>query len=228
MKTGVKNISLYFWITITVMLSFSFGNKGGTFHYKTLFSVPQNCAGDTVEIKVEIWSEAENIGLTNFFSPNKTTTFYYGSKLISKSDVFYVGAQRTVFLTVRYVIEEGKENWIIFNSNSKQQPDGVIKINHGEYTVPVERPLLDNNTEYDVPLTSSCNDSLRVYFPYGGTITSISLNKFGAKDSADLKWISYGMHDKNNYMSFAKSDTGRYAVMLSACHWGGHFILNLK
>lgn len=123
-----------------------------------------------------------------------------------------------------------------FQTHHKEFLKNKIKINYGVYSITHE-PIKEGR-EVIVNFSQSCNDSIRVYFPYGGTVSSVSLKK--DKDSTSIKpplrTISYmiGFREdyekegEKNYFTFSRSDIGKYYVNFSSCHWGNNFWLTIK
>jgi hypothetical protein len=64
-------------------------------------------------------------------------------------------------------------------------------------------------------------DSLRIYFPAGGTVTHAGLYKDSLLNEEIASTPSFGLMDNgNNFMTLNKDKTGRFFLNYGSCHWG--------
>ena len=71
-------------------------------------------------------------------------------------------------------------------------------------------------------------DSIRVYFPNGGTVSEVSFYLDSTLKKKAFKSISYSLMDTNNFLNFSKKDIGRYYACFGSCHWSKNFWFQIK
>ncbi len=81
--------------------------------------------------------------------------------------------------------------------------------------------------EQIIDFSKICSDSLRIYFPYGGTTSSVSVYK-STNSKKIFRHLGYLYGDPENYVVFTKADRGKYHIKFSSCYWGSNFWLVIK
>lgn len=72
-------------------------------------------------------------------------------------------------------------------------------------------------------------DSLRLYFPSGGTVTHAGLYKDSLRLEEIASTPSFSMMpDGKNFLTLAQNQKGRYYLNYSSCHWGSRMWLVLE
>ncbi len=217
--------------TTLILISFQSRKPDKYFEYQNEYFVIENCGDKEVELTSTIKPlSSKKIGLHSFLSPNNSFSVYLGSKKITKKDTIFLEGNKPLVLTFKFKIESGSvTNWLTFKSTAKTQSEGRIKFKHGE--IEVETNNVTNGEPIEVKISDLCSDSVKIWFPYGGTITTVCLTKVDLEDSlynTSFPCLSYSLMELNRYMWIYKKDTGRYNVSFSSCHWGNNFILDLK
>lgn len=99
-------------------------------------------------------------------------------------------------------------------------------LTYGQYVITNDD--MKTGKQHTVHISGSCSDSFKIYFPYGGTISTVRLCIDTPWNSQSFKHFSYMKGSKDNYMIFTQADTGRYYIRFTSCHWGGGGRLTLR
>jgi len=188
----------------------------------------QNCEEDEVRVKFELKTDSrKKVAVHSFEFDTTDFTLVINGKEVSKSGTFYLNKKHPIKVEIKYrrLASKQQENFK-FRTNQSGYLENVIKIKYGKHMITSES--VRNGKDQILDFTESCNDSLTVHFPYGGTISGVSLYKDSASLESPYKSVSYGIGDEKNYLKFSKADIGRYYVRFGACHWGNEFWLTIK
>ena len=99
----------------------------------------------------------------------------------------------------------------------------TIAVQYGEHFF--GRDDMEDSTTKVLKVSGTCNDSIRLYFPPGGTITSVIMNR--QRDTFN-KAISYNFYGNPNHITLSPADTGRYYVRFISCHWWNEYYIELR
>jgi len=222
----IKNITFIF-ISFLLLSSF-ISNNDTHLWFPHELGVIQNCEGQEVSIKFNISTDTKKkIKLHSFEFNNNDYTVMIDNKKVDKNDTLYVNKKNSLELTLKYSISNlEKPKYLKFKTNLPDYLENFIKISHGKHIISSEE--IDERKEQIINVSESCDDSIIVHFPFGGTISTVSLYKDSLSSKPPLKSISYGMINYENYMKFSKAEIGRYYVRFSSCHWGNNFWLVVK
>lgn len=82
--------------------------------------------------------------------------------------------------------------------------------------------------EIEIELPKLC-DSIRLYFPAGGTVTSATLYKDSLLKNEFCSTPSFGiMEDSLGFMTISSKTTGKFYLFYGSCHWGSRMWINIK
>lgn len=114
----------------------------------------------------------------------------------------------------------------LFRSDSKVKGKDTISICVEQFEIPSKEFM--HNESLRIELSKSGFDSITVYFPSGGTETTISVykNREEKKPIHEI-WYHSGSNQKN-YIVFKKSEKGNYFITLASCHWARNVWLNIE
>ncbi len=220
----MKILTLFF----SVLLLISSKQKEETYiWFPNEVGVVQNCDGQDSEIVIEITTESnKKINVHSFALDKSTFTIYKDNKVFKETDTLILTKKSPIKLKVKFKISKDNATKFFFKTNIKKYLNNQVNIVYGQHIITTKE--VREKKEQFINLTESCQDSVRVFFPYGGTISSATLYKDSSSTNKELKSISYGMMDKENYLTFKKADIGRYFVEFGSCHWGGEFWITVK
>jgi hypothetical protein len=205
--------------------SFDYGDP---FWFTTIISTVQNCEGDELTAKIEMNTDLKKkIKLHSFeFEGGDFTILRYGREL-NKADGFYLKGGKVSEFEVKFKIPSNIENSSIkFKTDFIQFLENAIKVDYGKFTISYDD--IKNGKEQIVNISESCEDSLKISFPYGGSVSSVSLYKDSISTKKPYKSISYSHGEDNNSLTFSKSDIGRYYINFSSCWWENKFWLTIE
>ena len=222
----IKNITFIF-ISFLLLSSF-ISNDDTHLWFPRQLEVIQNCEGQEVSIKFNISTDSkEKIKLHSFEFNNNDYTIMIDNKKVNENDTLYVNKKNSLELTLKYNISNLEEpKYLNFKTNQSNYLENFIKINHGNQII--SSTEIKDGKEQVINVSESCNDSITVHFPHGGTITTVSLYKDSLSSKYPIKSISYEMMNYENYIKFSKAEIGRYYVRFGSCHWGNEFWLVVK
>ena len=212
---------------LAIIMSFS-GKDQVYIWFPKKIRVIENCEGKEVSIKFDLETDAKKkIRVHSFRFNRQNFTLIANGKKRSITDTLLVREKDPLQIEIKYkrsqTLEQGN---IHFKTDENKYLGNNIRINHGEYDIDVD--AVRDGGEQILSFAKSCNDSLIVHFPYGGTISGVSLYKDSTELDAPIKFVSYGIMDEKNYLKFSKEEKGRYYVRFAACHWGNEFWLTIK
>jgi hypothetical protein len=190
--------------------------------------VVQTCNGEDVEIVVEITTESVKKIKVHSFSLGKSDfTIFEDNRALTKTDTIILSQKSPLKLKVKYKIQSSNTpKTFIFKTNIGNYSKNQIKLSYGNYFITTAD--IKAGKEQFINASGSCQDSIKVYFPYGGTVSGAKVYSDSTQTKKEYKSISYGIRDKENFITFTKADVGRYYVDFGSCHWGGEFWLTVK
>lgn len=189
----------------------------------------QSCAGDTVEFEVEIYTNSsKKIALHSFELADTDCKIYFEGNQITKKDSIVLSSAQPITIKVEYILTNQKPTTMSFNSNLNKYSTNEIALSYGNFWVNADD--IENEEGQIINLSKSCSDSICIFFPSGGTVTSVSIFKIFKDSTYEEFQPSFSTISEKcpNIFVFHKTDTGNYFVNYSSCHWGGNFPLVIK
>ena len=192
---------------------------------KILFS--PKCVGDSIKIWVEISTNSEkDIKLFDFFMPQSNYELSSGGASLVKVDTITINKNRPVEIGIRFMFGENRTETVVkFSSDQWNYRAHDMKLEFGAYYISAKQ--IRSGEEKVIDYMERCADSIKVYFPYGGTQSGASLYADSTSQKS-IKSLSYGIGEDENYLWFSKKDIGRYYVRFGSCHWGNAFWLTIR
>jgi len=189
--------------------------------------VVQTCNGQDAEIIIEITTESnKKINVNSFALDKLAFTIYKDNVAFKETDTVILTKKSAVKLKVKYKILTEKATKFTFKTNIKKYLNNQVNIFYGQHIITAKD--IQKSKEQFINLTESCQDSIMVFFPFGGTISSATLYNDSSLTKTEFKSVSYGIMEEGNSITFTKADLGRYFVDYGSCHWGGEFWLTIK
>jgi hypothetical protein len=190
--------------------------------------VVQTCIGQDVEIKIEITTESvKKINVHSFALGQFDFSLFKDNKPLTLTDTTFLSKNSPLTLKVKYKIQSSdKPTTFSFKTNLDKYSTNQIKLSYGQYMVTTSD--IRSGKEQFINVTESCQDSIKVFFPYGGTVSGATLYSDTTQTKKEFKSLSYGIMEEGNFLTFTKADVGRYFVDFGSCHWGGEFWLTIK
>lgn len=190
--------------------------------------VVQTCIGQEVEIKIEITTESiKKIKVHSFALDQFDFSIFKDNKLLKQTDTTFLSKKSPLTLKVKYKLQTSdKPTSFSFKTNLDKYSTNQVKLSYGQYLVTTSD--IRAGKEQFVNVSESCQDSIKVIFPYGGTVSSATLYSDSTSSKKEFKSVSYGIMEEGNIITFTKADKGRYYVYFGSCHWGGEFWLTIK
>ncbi len=200
--------------------------------YPQNLNVLPNCNLKSFEREFRITTNSTQIvNLYSFITNSIEYSLFYNDKLINERDSISLTDLSPAIIKVKFekVPQNQDTSFILFESSIDSIEifkKGKIHLLFKEFRIP--RNTSNEVKNYVVELSNSCLDSINVYFPYGGTETSISLyNSQNEEKALRSIWYSFGENEKN-YITFYKKDIGRYFIRQASCWTGDLYWLTIK
>ena len=145
---------------------------------------------------------------------------------LAKTDTLIINKNHAAEIRIQFMMDNAGMTFRAFKFSSDQSNylANEMKFEMGTDYISVKQ--IRSGEEVLVNFPEKCADSIKVYFPYGGTQSGASLYADSVNEKA-LKSVSYGIGEEGNYLWFSKKDIGRYYVRFGACHWGNNFWLTV-
>lgn len=200
-------------------------------HPYTLNVLP-NCGVQTFEREFPISTNSkETVKLFSFNTNSSEFSLFYEGKKINKHDSINLTASNPAVFKIKFAsLPQNQDSLYISFQTSIDSMEtfkkGTINLLFKEFII--SRYPFNDEKNYVVELSKSCLDSIRVYFPYGGTETGISLyHSQNEKKSLRSIWYQLGDNEKN-YITFYKKDIGRYFIRQASCWTADSYWLTIK
>lgn len=222
----MKNI---FYLIPLMIVQMSFVAKDDTYiWFPSKIGIVENCEGNEVSIKFELETDSrKKIQVHDFkFSNQDFTLIANGEKRINADKLF---VSKKIPLQIEIIFKRklsASQSLINFKTDDDNYQNNDIRIIYGEYYIDSES--VRSGKEQILNFSESCNDSLTIHFPYGGTVSGAAIFKDSTELDSPVKYVSYGMLEEKNYLKFSQKEKGRYYVRFGACHWGNEFWLTIK
>lgn len=188
----------------------------------------ENCNSRTITTEFTIKTNSrKKIKLHSFELSDTEVAVRINGKEMHSTDIVDLKKKKPLTVKLEYKrARNKKQEEFTFKSDQKGFVENNIQIEYGSHYISHES--VRSGKETVLSLTESCNDSIRVYFPYGGTFSGATLYKDSISFDTPYKSVSYGFGDPVNYIKLSKKDIGRYYVRYGACHWGNSFWLDIE
>ena len=196
--------------------------------YAGLILLSPRCDGDSIKLPLEISTDSEkDIKLFGFFMTQKNYDLSANGEQLTKADTLTINKNHPVEIQVRFIINSVKikEPVVKFSSDQTDYQSHEMRFEFAAKYITVKQ--IRSGEEMVINFPDKCADSVKVYFPYGGTYSGASLHA-DSISMKQIKWVSYGIGEDGNFLWFSKKDIGRYYLRYAACHWGNNFWLNIK
>jgi hypothetical protein len=217
-----------FKLVFFILLFTSFKQKDEVYiWFPNDVGVVQTCNGKDAEISIEITTKSnKKIKVHSFDLDKSSFTIYKDDVEFKKIDTLILTNEKPIKLKIKYKISTENSKKFTFNTNIKKYFNNQVNIFYGQHIITTKD--IRESKEQFINLTESCQDSIVVFFPFGGTISSATLYNDSSSTKKEYKSISYDLMEEGNSITFTKTDLGRYFVDFGSCHWGGEFWLTIK
>lgn len=225
MTTFIKILTVAFFIIFLT----SFKLKDEVYiWYPQEIGIVQTCKEQEVEILIEVTTESVKKIKVHSFSLDKFDfTIFKDNKAFTETDTLLLTKNSPIKLKVKFkILPSDKPKTFNFKTNQDKYSNNQIKLSYGQYLI-TSIDIRARKEEF-INVTESCQDSIKVFFPYGGTVSSATLYNDSTQAKKELKSISYHFGGGGNFIMFSKADIGRYYVHFGSCHWGNEFWLTIK
>ena len=223
-----KKLKIVSLLVVVFLTSFMSREIKIWLYFPKQVGVIQTCNGQETEFDINITTNSsKKIKVFSFDVGIKDFTLFNDEKEIKKTDTLYCNEKHPLKLKGKYKIDDSLSVSLFkFKTDDPDYLNNEIKVFYGEYFISSKE--IRDRKEQVISVSESCSDSIRVYFPYGGTVSSASLYNDSTSTTKAYKSICYGFGDANNHLTFSKADVGRYFVSFGSCHWGNDFWLTIK
>ncbi len=190
--------------------------------------IVQTCNGQEVEINIEITTESvKKIKVHSFNLDQFEFNICKDNIPFKQTDTTFLSKDKPLKLKVKYKIQSSDNpKSFSFKTNLSNFLNNQVKLSYGQYLV--TRSDIRARKEQFINVSESCQDSIKVKFPYGGTVSSATLFYDSTQTNKEFKSVSYHYGGDGNVIYFSKADIGRYYVDFGSCYWGSEFWLTIK
>jgi hypothetical protein len=186
--------------------------------------ITENCENQTISKEI--------ILTTNSTSPIKIYDFIGKPKIILNdikvlnTDTLLLSKKQPIKFNVEIInnnLQERKNSFITFKTNHPVHKRKTIRFI--PKTLILNTKIIQEGKDIIIEKTKECIDSLSIFFPYGGTISTVNLYK--ESQNRPFKSISYMMFE-NNKIDIDNINTGIYKLHFSSCHWANNLNIIVK
>jgi uncharacterized protein YneR len=228
-----KYMKIYLIFAFTILLSsfcFCQISQSEQFYvfYPNKVGVIQSCSKSSDSFTLEIRTNSEKpIDIFSFKLMGHNFVILSNNIPISKSDTIRVSSNNQVNLIVKYTrTEDLLPKTFSFKTNNKEDSNCVVNIHNGEYFLNSRN--LKKDLIQEIEISKSCSDSIKVFFPYGGTMSDVKIFKDSITIDKPLESISYFDGEETNFIMFSKKNLVTYYVHYGSCYSSSKFWLKLK
>jgi len=222
------NFASIFTILVYILLpDFAYSQEKQQVHFSPIL-IEKACADNMTQSTIRLYTSSdETIEIFDFRS-NLRDLYITGNEYQDKnSDRIEISKEKGAELVINFHIPSKKDQLSIsFKTNESKNSFYSIPITLNSFKITTED--IRNKSEVTLDISGSCSDSIRVYFPYGGTVSTVCVYREITEDSF-IKSTGYYSGESDNYLTFPTSpEARRYFIRFGACHWANNFWLNLK
>ncbi|MES2516444.1 MAG: hypothetical protein V4580_19990 [Bacteroidota bacterium] len=185
--------------------------------------ITRNCTAQASQFSFTVTTNSKKpIAVRDFKLGTEPFKLYSNTKEINLWDTLAVSAAHAVYLTVLFKSSRDAQepSLFTFKTNHTEHLNNAIELTYGDHFITSND--INKAVPQTIEVTHHCADSIKVYFPYGGTYSDVRLHK-DSLHAKPCKYISYSLQAHTNYIHLTKADTGTYFVSFNACHWGNVF-----
>ena len=197
-----------------------------------IINVLPDCGVQTFEREFPITTNSkETVKLYSFQTNSAEYSLFYDGKKINEKDSINLTISKPALFKIKFDrIPKNQDSLFISFETSIDSMEifkkGKIHLLFKEFVI--SRYPFNDEKNYIIELSKSCLDSIKVYFPYGGTETSISLyTSQSAENPIKTIWYQFGDKGKN-YITFKKEDIGCYFVTQASCWTGDAYSITIR
>lgn len=189
--------------------------------------INENCDGLRVNSTVGIYSfmPEEQMHVYNISSNAKEFKCFINKKQVSEPDTLIIPPEEILELEIEFKNTINQTDKVIKFKTIGSEEEHEIDIYTGSFNVTEAQQI--NSREKSIKISESCLDSINIFFPYGGTVSSVTIYK-DSLDTNFIKETSYAYEEGNNYIKFHKNEIGKYFVYFGTCHWDENYWLTLE
>ncbi|MGC4102862.1 hypothetical protein [Ferruginibacter sp.] len=190
-----------------------------------------NCGARDFEKEFSITTNSnEAIKLYNFNTHGTEYRIFYEGKKVEEKDSISLTALKPAVFKIRFDTMPRNQDSLHLTYTTSIDSMEIFKQGYIHFLFKgfiISRfPFTEK--DYVVELSKSCLDSIRVYFPSGGTETGTRLYRSGnLKKMFRYIWYNWG-DDKKSFITFYRKDIGRYLVQQASCWTADSFWLTIK
>lgn len=196
--------------------------------YPNEIGVIESCSKGSNDFILNLKTNSkEPIEIFSFKLEKYEFEIYSNDMLISKSDTLRISLNNPNILKLKFLNTDILRPKIFsFKTSNKEDSNCEVNINYGEYYL--ESRNFKDGLDQEIKISESCSDSIKIVFPYGGTISDVYISNDSLTTNKPIKRFSYYHGGENNFVVFSKNEIGTYYVRFGSCHWGSQFWLHLK
>ena len=228
-RIGTRSSSMYIALLLAVA-SYSFDFPDGVgpklLNHPQRIGIPVTADGEVVHRRFRVWAvDTGPVGLYDFASDDlELVSVCVDDDAVTPGDTAYLGEWLQSWVEISFVREcSDAPSTLSFRSSLRPTARHELILFGDEYEV--SHRDVRAGALHTVDVSGACTDSVDVYFPVGGTVTSVALYD-GPEEETNLRGLSsYRAGAAQTPIRLATSDTVTYAVVYRACHWGNDFQL---
>ena len=185
--------------------------------------INEDCEGHKLTGKFKVYGPiGDSIKFYNLTSDICEMKFWQNGNEITSTDTIIMYDQKNY--EIEFSFKFYKDEDLVIQYSTEYNQNKSIPIYTGSYYLTHKE--VESGKKKIINLKENCSDSIRIYFPYGGTVTGVTVHE-NKKDKEFVKSIGYGMGDETNYITFGINEVGKYYIRYAACWWGEDFWLEL-
>jgi len=185
--------------------------------------VAKDCYEDIIEGSISLFNDNETpIEIFKLKSNLLDIAFHFNDIRICEDDTLMIPSEDLLEIKFKFRNNDNQDKLISYSSESNNE--NIIRINLGSYYISTEE--VKSRKKKIINIKDNCSDSIKIFFPYGGTISSVSVYK-NMNQTEITKSICYGFGEEDNFIKFGKNEIGIYYIKFMSCHWGENFWLQL-
>jgi hypothetical protein len=186
------------------------------------------CEGLEAEILLKIQTNShQKISVHSLALSESDFVISNKDQVLSQNDTLPLIENIPLNLTVKYrILDPDIPPVFSFKTNLKNYSENSIRFKYGHCEIRSED--IGHAIEKFINITESCQDSILLFFPYGGTVSTAEMYSDSSLTQKEYKFVSFGIMDECSYLTLSKADIGRYFVRYSSCNLSGNFWLIIQ
>jgi hypothetical protein len=214
-------------LTVSGLMSFKKADDKISIFYDSEVGVVESCPGQIATGVIEISTNSKTqIKVYNLRINQIDYELFYNGKKLDTLNSLILTENKSIKLLFKFKIasKEPFSTKLFFHTTDSNYLNNTIVFTLGQIAISIDD--IHDSRNQTLAISEGCLDSIRVYFPIGGTLSHVNLYKDSKKEI--FKSVSYFAMEIDTYITLSKNDTGRYLVDFSSCHWGEKFWLTVK